>query len=482
MNEIALLFPNQLFLDNFPFTKQVKIYFIEHPRYFTDFAFHKQKIILHRASMRSFYDHLKKEKYIIEYIAYKDWEKIQRSLSQKITCHIIDPVDHKLKRELLTLAQKKNLNLIWHESPLFLTDSTWIDKNYGAKKTFLMHSFYIQQRKRLNILLVDGKPEGGRWSFDTENRSKIPHDLKLPKISQIKHNNYVVEALNYVEANFKENPGKTESFNYPINHDQANRWFLLFLKERLGNFGIYEDAILKNEGILFHSVLSTLLNTGLLAPDYVVSEAVAYGKKHGISINNIEGFVRQIIGWREFVRLVYQIIGEKQRKSNFFNARKQIPHALYTGKTGINPVDDCIHKVLNFAYTHHIERLMVLGNYMLLLEIKPADVYQWFMEMYIDAYDWVMVPNVYGMSQYAHPSMTTKPYIASSNYILKMSDYKKDDWCLFWDSLFWQFLYKHRKELALIPRMQFIMKALSNKTESQMKRYLEVYQKYTQSL
>lgn len=136
---------------------------------------------------------------------------------------------------------------------------------------------------------------------------------------------------------------------------------------------------------------------------------------------------------------------------------------MYTGTTDIAPIDDCINKVLQQAYTHHIERLMILGNYMLLSEIKPTEIYKWFMEMYIDSYDWVMVPNIYGMSQYAHPGMTTKPYIASSNYILKMSNYKKDDWCAQWDDLFWQFLSKHEKKLAPIARMKFMILTLHKK-------------------
>jgi deoxyribodipyrimidine photolyase-related protein len=214
-----------------------------------------------------------------------------------------------------------------------------------------------------------------------------------------------------------------------------------------------------------------MLNTGILTPEYVVQEALAYAKKHTIPLNSLEGFIRQIIGWREFVRAVYHMIGKEQAKSNFFNNKKPLPASFYTAKTGIEPIDTTIKKLLETAYSHHIERLMVLGNFMLIAEINPTDVYTWFMEMYIDSYDWVMVPNVYGMSQYADTRMTTKPYISSSNYVLGMSNYEKGAWCKIWDSLFWTFMHNHAKKLAPIARMHFLMNALHKKTSAQLKEY-----------
>jgi deoxyribodipyrimidine photolyase-related protein len=191
----------------------------------------------------------------------------------------------------------------------------------------------------------------------------------------------------------------------------------------------------------------------------VVDCALQQAEFAKVPLNALEGFIRQVIGWREFVRFVYRERGVKQRTGNFFGHTRNIPHSFYTGTTGIQPVDDAIRRTLDTGYTHHIERLMVLGNFMVLCEFEPDEVYRWFMELYIDAYDWVMVPNVYGMSQFADGGlMSTKPYISGSNYLLKMSDYKKGDWCEIWDALYWRFIHKHRAFFLRNPRMSMMVR------------------------
>ena len=204
---------------------------------------------------------------------------------------------------------------------------------------------------------------------------------------------------------------------------QPKNWLNDFLKNRFFEFGDYEDAIVQKELILNHSLLSPMINSGLLTPSYVVNELNDYATKKNIPINSFEGIIRQIIGWREFIRGVYVSKGSIERTKNYWGFTKKMPDSFYTASTGIKPVDDSINKVNDNAYLHHIERLMVIGNFMFLCEINPDDVYKWFMELFIDSYDWVMVPNVYGMSQFADGGlMSTKPYISSSNYIMKMSD------------------------------------------------------------
>lgn len=254
------------------------------------------------------------------------------------------------------------------------------------------------------------------------------------------------------------------SFNYPTTHTQAKKTLNDFLEKRLQFFGDYEDAIVQKNSVLFHSCLSPLLNIGILTPNQVITETMKYAKKHKISLNSLEGFLRQVIGWREFIRGAYHTIGEKERKSNFFRHTKKLPKSFYEATTGILPVDQTIRKLQEGAYLHHIERLMILGNFFLLCEIAPDEVYRWFMELFIDAYDWVMVPNIYGMSQYADGGMmTTKPYFSSSNYILKMSDYPKGDWCEIWDALFWRFIAKHKKFFAKQPRLSVLCKIADKK-------------------
>ena len=264
---------------------------------------------------------------------------------------------------------------------------------------------------------------------------KFPKNKTAPKISYPNSVEVYEEAKDYINKEFKDNLGKlNDNIIYPYDFITAKKWFKKFLDQRFYDFGPYEDAIVKDERILNHSLLSPLINSGLLTSRYIVSKSVKYYKENNIPLNSCEGFLRQIIGWREFIKGVYESKGSFERTKNFWNFSRKIPKSFYDGTTGIEPVDDAINKVNNSAYVHHIERLMILGNFMLLCEFDPDEVYRWFMELFIDAYDWVMVPNVYGMSQFADGGlMSTKPYISGSSYVLKMSDYKRGEWCGIWD-------------------------------------------------
>ena len=206
----------------------------------------------------------------------------------------------------------------------------------------------------------------------------------------------------------------------------------------------------------------------------IVNEILEFSTENNIPLNSLEGFIRQVIGWREFIRGVYASKGSMQRTKNYWNFTKTIPSSFYNGSTGIKPIDDVINTVYENAYCHHIERLMLLGNIMCLLEYDPDEVYRWFMEMFIDSYDWVMVPNVYGMSQYADGGvMSTKPYISGSNYILKMSDYKKGDWSAQWDALYWSFINNHRSFFLKNPRMSMMVRLYDKKPDDMKKMYNE---------
>ena len=247
---------------------------------------------------------------------------------------------------------------------------------------------------------------------------------------------------------------------YPITHQEAAEWLEQFLLFRFHEFGAYEDAIVREHSILHHSVLSPMINVGLILPGKVLEKSLEYAEKEDIPINSTEGFIRQIMGWREFIRGMYMVKGSYSRTRNFWNFNRKIPDSFYEGSTGIDPVDSTIRKVLKTGYCHHIERLMVLGNFMLLCEFDPDEVYRWFMELFIDAYDWVMVPNIYGMSQFADGgTFATKPYIGGSNYIRKMSDYTQGPWEATWDGLFWQFIDNHQDFFASNPRTSMLVHA-----------------------
>ena len=287
-----------------------------------------------------------------------------------------------------------------------------------------------------------------------------------------------------MNTHFSNNFGSLNSNQlYPTTHDEAEVWFDEFLSERFDEFGPYEDAVVKEHSILNHSLLSPLINCGLLEPKYVVLKSVSFYQEKKIRINSCEGFIRQIIGWREFIRGVYHAKGSQERTNNFWGFNRKIPNSFYEGNTGIEPIDDTIVKIQHSAYANHIERLMILGNFMLLCEFDPDEVYQWFMEVFIDAYDWVMVPNVYGMSQFADGGlMSTKPYISSSNYILKMSNYKKGDWCKTWDALFWHFMDKQRSFFLKNPRMRMLVSSFDKMDNAKKENYLITADNYLKNL
>jgi deoxyribodipyrimidine photolyase-related protein len=247
----------------------------------------------------------------------------------------------------------------------------------------------------------------------------------------------------------------------PLTRQEALKNLDNFISLKFENFGSYEDAILIEDNFLFHSALSPSLNLGLITPKEIINKILKYIDYNDIPLNSVEGFIRQIIGWREFIRGVYQVKGDQQEKGNFFNFSNKVSNSWYSGTTGIPPLDDAINFSNLYGYTHHINRLMIISNIMTLSEINPKEAYKWFMEMFIDSSDWVMVPNVYGMGTYADGGIfSTKPYICGSNYILKMSNYKKGDWCDIVDGLYWRFVDKHLNKIKNNHRLSFMKNTL----------------------
>ena len=327
------------------------------------------------------------------------------------------------------------------------------------------------QRKRLNILLDENnKPLGGKWSFDSKNRKKFPKNIEIPDLPEFE-NKILKEAKQYTAENFADNPGDLDNFIYPVNRKEAQVLLADFIKNKLDYFGKYQDGFEKDIVFGFHSIISSSLNIGLLNPEEVVEAVLDYYQNNEIEIASVEGFIRQIIGWREYVRALYDLESEKILASDFFNHKRDFPEEFYQAESGIEVLDDSIKKAVDYAYTHHIERLMVLGNFFLLTELDKDQVFKWFMEIFIDAYDWVMFANVYGMSQYSYSKMMTKPYISSSNYILKMSHYKKGEWAEIWDGLYWYFIDKNKDKFADNPRMALILSILNRMDKEKLKKH-----------
>lgn len=427
---IFILYPHQLF-ENIENLRDKKVLLVEEPLFFSQYNFHVQKLIMHRASMKFYEKDLKENSIDVEY--YEDESYIELYREHEIT--IYDVVDEylfkKIKKSFTCLRVLPNPNFI---------------ASYDNAKFF--HSYYINRRKELKILLEeDNKPQGGIWSFDAQNRKKIPKGMVIPKIV-IFENEYIIEAKKYVKKFCSI--GESHEFYFPTTFEQAKKVFDDFLTYRFAQFGTYQDAITKDDSFLFHSNISSALNTGLLDTPYVVQKVLAL---QDIPLNAKEGFLRQIIGWREFMLRIYKQDGSKLRNTNFFEAKNEIPKTILEARSGLEPLDETMKKLHKTSYAHHIERLMILGNIFLLLEINPNKMHAFFMRYFIDAYDWVMVGNVYAMVCYGG-GFTTKPYIASSNYVLKMSNYKKGPWCEILDALYWSFLEKHKDKLSSNPRMK----------------------------
>lgn len=485
MSKVAIVFPHQLFKDVSPYSRLNAVYLVEESLFFNQYKFHQQKIAYHRATMKFYEDYLKQKGIAVQYIEstnpLSDIQQLLQHLSTTGINHITytDTTDNWLQKRITTAA--RNAGIVLHQlpSPLFLTTLTDL-KEYFAEKRFFQTDFYIHQRKRWHIL-TDGKtPVGGKWSYDADNRLRYPRNQTPPPVHFPEINSFYIEAQAYTQQHFTANPGQlSKQFIYPATYQQATDWLNQFLQYRFHGFGVYEDAIVAQANILHHSVLTPMLNIGLLTPAQVVDAAIDYAVKENVPLNSLEGFVRQVIGWREFIRAVYELKGTAERTRNYWGFKRKIPPSFWNGTTGIVPVDSTIRKVLRTGYCHHIERLMILGNFMLLCEFDPDEVYRWFMEMFIDAYDWVMVPNVYGMSQFADGGiMSTKPYISGSNYVLKMSDYEKGEWCEIWDALFWRFIHTQRSFFLQNPRMGMMVKTFDKMDAAKQQKHLDTADRF----
>lgn len=490
MPHIQLIFPHHLFQDTSSLPADAEIVLIEEALFFRQYPFHQQKIAFHRASMKQHEQWLLQQDFKVTYIPATDERSDVRvfikQLDNKVkSIKCYDPVDDWLSKRLEKACHEVNIDLRIDESPLFINSSSDLEHFFKPKKKqFHQTTFYKQQRKSRDLLMKGEDPKGGKWTFDKENRKKYPKGKTPPAIHFPSSTKLWKEACEYVDKHFENHYGQVNrDFQYPTTGKEAEEWLTQFFDYRFHAFGDYEDAIVQNESILNHSVLSPLINVGLLHPMTVVEKAIHFAEHNDVPINSLEGFVRQIIGWREFIRGMYVTKGVQQRNTNFWEFDQPMPSSFYDASTNIQPVDVTIQKVLETGYCHHIERLMILANFMTLCEINPVHIYQWFMELFIDAYDWVMVPNVYGMATFSDGGlMSTKPYISGSNYINKMSDYKSGKWEDIWDGLFWRFMSVHRTKLSENARINMLLSTLDRMNEDTLQEHLDNANEFLETL
>lgn len=487
----GILFPHQLFEQSILLSKCERIFIVEEFLFFKQFNFHRQKIAFHRASMKFYESYLRSQGIEVEYVDVSNPNNDVRELISYFklqgikSFEYIDTSDFYLEQGIKKSCTLHGIEANKNESPLFLNSSVELEEYFSTKKRLFQTDFYKYQRTKRKVLIdTNQKPIGGKWTFDDENRLKYPIGKVSPEINFLKSNTFYTEAIDYTNKHFPDNYGKLNlDYLFPCTFSESKTWLNEFFKKRFEEFGAYEDAIVTDQLFLHHSVLSPMINVGLISPQFVIDEAITYSNNNNIPMNSLEGFVRQIIGWREFIRAVYERKGTEQRTKNYWGFKRKIPASFWNGTTGIAPIDSTIKKVLETGYCHHIERLMVIGNFMVLCEFDPDEVYLWFMELFIDAYDWVMVPNVYGMSQYADGGlMTTKPYISGSNYIMKMSDFKKGDWQPVWDGLFWRFMHIHRDFFLKNPRLGMLVKTFDKMPEEKQEAHLNAANEYIRSL
>ncbi len=406
---LLVILGNQLFpLEQLPPPGSVDVFMAEDMGLCTYEKHHQQKIVLFLAAMRSYADSLRAAGYDVDYRqldpgsadSYEDKLRSALDTAHREEICFFQIEDKAMETRLRAFADEQRLQRDELESPMF-SCSRGAFRDYAAGKSqLLMAEFYKQRRRSLDVLVeADGSPVGGKWSFDAENRKKLPRNVTPPDVRWPARTKHVDALIDIVGETFADHPGNAAEFCWPTTREQALEWLDDFVAARLESFGPYEDALSTRSDTVFHSLLSPLLNLGLLTPGEVVARVVA--QQDSAPLASIEGFVRQVIGWREFIRGVYREFGEQQESSNFWSHERELTPAWYDGTTGIPPLDDTIRTAQRLGWTHHIPRLMVLGNLMTLCEIRPTTAHRWFMEMYVDSSEWVMGPNVYGMGLFS---------------------------------------------------------------------------------
>ncbi len=462
----------------------------------THFRYHQQKIGFFFAAMREYREELsatlknKKIPLVYHEFSTQQTESFEALLKQSCTEFAIKRVvtfeieDRFFEKRLQEFCLSAGLQLEFLPSPMFLTSREAFREYLTQVKKPFMKTFYERRRRALKILVDShGSPVGGQWSFDDENRKKLPASVTIPKLIPPSHSQLAQATLKQVHEDFSDHLGDARDLWVSVTRKGAKEEFRAFLRQRLKNFGDYEDALSERGEVLFHSVLTPALNCGLLTPQEVLDETLHFASEHEIPLNSLEGFVRQIMGWREFIRGVYQNFDDRQSRENFWGHHRKLPDTWYTGKTGIPPLDQAIQKVNRLAWNHHIERLMVVGSLMLLSEIEPREAHRWFMELYLDSSDWVMGPNVYGMALFSDGGIfATKPYICGSNYYLKMSDgLKKGPWCDTVDGLYWSFIDRNRKFFSANPRLSMMVKTLDKIAPERKKKIFSLAEQFRET-
>ena len=452
---------------------------------------HKARIVLFLSAMRHFRDALRKRKILVEYRQLSDRGNkgtladelrlaVKRLKPDKLI--LVEPGEWRVRAELLEAAAELGIELELRADRHFFSTPTEFAEHAKGRKQLRLEYFYRELRRKHDVLMKGDQPEGGKWNYDAENRGTFgksgPEEIPDPK--RFMPDNLTQEVIDLVERKFAKHPGKLHNFDWPVTPKQAQSALDDFVLHRLPQFGQFQDAMWTDEPYLFHSRISAAMNVKLLDPRVVIEEAVMAYRRGQAPLNSVEGFVRQILGWREYVRGIYWLYMPEYLERNALKASEVLPDFFWTGDTDMNCLRQAIGQTLDYGYAHHIQRLMVTGLFSLLLGVDPKQVHQWYLAVYVDAVEWVELPNSLGMSQFADGGvMASKPYVATGKYIKRMSNYCNDcrfkpdvatggDACPF-TTLYWDFLVRHKKKLAGNNRMVMQLKNVDRKKPDEIK-------------
>ncbi len=471
MKSALVLYPNQLFpVHDLPKVETVVL--VEEPLFFgmdqhKAFKMHKQRLILHRASMRRYVEEvLWPAGYKTEYLdldVFMNSEDVLERVRKVEQLFVIDPTDVLLTKQILEARRERDdlPNITFLANPNFYLKEQEIRQYFSEKHKKPFEEFYQWQRERFNVLIDENyKPIGGKWTFENDRPHRLPQDAKLPSFGVFGDNKFVKDATVWVGEHFSDNPGRDE-FMWPTNHQEARVWLDDFVVNRLDEYGTYLHTIDEESPWLYHSLLASSLNIGLLSPQEVVQAALKRHQKKEVPIASLESFIRQVLGWREFTRGEYLTSATNLVSQNVYGNHRKLTSAWYNGTTGLPPLDNLIKKLQHHGYAHQYEQRMIAGNLMLLCEIQPEQMLRWFSELSLDTYDWTLVPNVFGMNMFSSGLTDNVPPLAQSSDILEVSHYEHGVWSDVWDGLFWRFIEKHHALLGKNPHMRAVMHQLS---------------------
>ena len=440
--------------------------------------FHKQKLVLLWSAMRHFAEELRAAGYTVDYHACAD--DFESALTRHVAqfrpkrIRLMETAEYGKSNTLVEAMERAGAVAEATGNNLFLSGKAAFQKAAKGKQSRVMEAFYRGMRKETGLLMDNGEPAGGAWNYDKENRAPLHNDVPVPEAYREPPDAITAEVMRRVEKLFPKHFGRCDGFAWPVSRVGAENALADFLDNRLPSFGPYQDAMALGERTLFHSLLSPMLNLGLLDPLDVCRQAEARYRGGEAPLNSVEGFIRQILGWREFVYQVYHWRMPGYTEVNHLGADLPLPDFYWTAETEMRCVREAVQALLDDGINHHIQRLMITGNFALLAGVQPQAVNAWYWLAYVDAHEWVVAPNVLGMALYADGGVLgTKPYAASANYIHRMSDYCRHcaythtkrtgkNACPF-NALYWDFLARNEKRLAANPRMNLAYRNLDKR-------------------